>query len=151
MADFENLLGQLPQLPIISLLRSQAVAYAAVNALHILGLGMFLGATLPLDLGILRAPGFAWARTVDGPLRRLAITAFLFTVMTGLLLFSVRPFDYLNNDAFLVKLSLLLLAGLNALLFQRVRAPEVRRIQAGLSLALWLVVLFAGRWIGFIQ
>lgn len=151
MADFETLLGQLPQLPIISLLRSQAMAYATVNAMHILGLGMFMGATIPLDLGVLCAPGFAWTRTVDGPLRRLAIAAFLFTVLTGLLLFSVRPGDYLGNSAFLTKLSVLLLAGGNALLFQHIRWPEVRRFQAGLSLTLWLVVLFAGRWIGFIQ
>ncbi len=149
MADYENLVAQLTQLPFISLLKTQALAYAIVNTLHILGQGMFLGAMLPLDLGIVRAPGFGWTRPVDGPLRRLAIAAFGCTALTGGLLFAVRPGDYLINSAFLIKLAVLLLAGANALVFHRVRAPEVRRLQAGLSLALWLTVLFAGRWIGF--
>lgn len=126
-----------------------ALQYALLNASHILFLGMFVGATLAMDMGYLRAPGFGWAMTVVGPLRRCAIQAFLGAAGTGLLLFMVRPSDYLQNTTFLAKMALVLLAAGNALAFQRVSSTRVRQTQAGLSLVLWLCVVFAGRWIGF--
>lgn len=126
-----------------------ALQYALLNASHILFLGMFVGATVAMDLGYLRAPGFGWSMTVVGPLRRCAIQALLCAVGTGLLLFTVRPTDYLQNTAFLAKLGLVLLAACNALAFQRVADGRVRQALAGLSLVLWLCVVFTGRWIGF--
>jgi hypothetical protein len=143
-------LNMFEQLPLIGVFRTQATLYALLNAAHILFLGMFLGAILPLDLGILRAPGFVWAATVAAPLRRMAVVAFLGAAATGLLLFSVRPADYLGNGAFLAKAAALLVAGGNALLFARLSNPVVRCVQAGLSLALWLFALLAGRFIGFV-
>jgi hypothetical protein len=111
---------------------------------------VFLGAILPLDLGILRAPGFGWAATVAVPLRRMAVAAFLGAALTGLLLFSVRPTDYIGNGAFLAKVTAVALAGGNALLFARLSNGVVRCVQAALSLALWLFALLAGRFIGFL-
>lgn len=147
MAPF--FLSLLEQVPLASWFRTQVVAYALLNACHILSLGMFMGATLPLDLGILRTPGFGWTTKVAQQLRCMAIGTFVCTAFTGVLLFTVRPVDYLGNAAFLAKVSVLLLAAVNALLFQMVRAPRVRQLLAGLSLAMWLFVLLAGRWIGF--
>lgn len=133
----------------ITWLRSSLLGYAFLNAAHVLFLGLFMGAVTLLDLGVLRAPGFAWCAPVLAPLRRMAITTFSCTALTGLLLFTVRPTDYLGNDAFLAKLAVLLLAGANAVLFQFVLTLPVRRMQALLSLILWLSVLLAGRLIGF--
>lgn len=146
MESFLNLLELV--LP-ITWLRSSLLGYAFLNAAHVLFLGLFMGVVTLLDLGVLRAPGFAWCAPVLAPLRRMAITTFTCTALTGLLLFTVRPTDYLGNDAFLAKLAVLLLAGANAVLFQFVQTPPVRRMQALLSLILWLSVLLAGRLIGF--
>lgn len=145
-----TLLTLLEQATLITWLRSNLLGYVVLNAAHVLALGMFMGTVVSLDLGILKAPGFGWSATVAGSLRRMAIATFLCAVLTGLLLFSVRPTDYLGNDAFLAKLALLLLAGANALLFQVVAATSVRRFLASLSLILWLGVLLAGRLIGFV-
>lgn len=137
------------QLPFAGALRSAVAAYALVNAAHILCLGLLMGSILPLDLGIAGMPGFGWAISAARPLRRLAIAGFAGVALTGLYLFAVRPFDYLGNDAFLLKIAAIAVAGCNALAFSLMRHVGIRRFQAGLSLTIWLTVLLAGRWIGF--
>ena len=142
------------------LLHRSGVAYLLVNATHILGVGLILGAILPLDLRLL---GFF--RSVPlaaiGPfLVRVAATGLGFAILTGLWLFSVKPVEYLGNSAFLWKISVLFLALMNVVLQRRGRHyqnalasgvvhPRVRAL-AGCCAILWLTVLIAGRWIGFI-
>lgn len=132
-------------LPLVDALRGSVVAYALVNAIHILCLGLLIGAVIPLDLGIVGIPGFGWAVLAAGPLRRMAVGAFAGVALAGLYLFAVRPLDYLDNSAFLVKVAVIVLGGCNALALAFVRHGGVRRVQAGASLALWLTVLLAGR------
>jgi hypothetical protein len=145
--------------PVAGFLRGSATAYLLVNAAHILGLGLLLGAILPLDLrlaGLFRRAPLA----VLGPfLVRVAAAGLALAAATGLLLFSVRPAEYLANPAFLAKLGLLALAlatvalqhaaGVRAA-FAAGRAGPATRLRAGLSAALWLGVLVAGRSIGFV-
>jgi hypothetical protein len=119
-----------------------ALQYALLNASHILFLGMFVGATIAMDLGHLQVPAFAWTIMVAGPLRRTAIHALVCAAGTGVLLMLVRPSDYLQNAPFLVKMGIVFLAVGNAFVFQRVSSSNVRKAQAGL--ALWLCVMFAG-------
>ena len=69
---------------------------------------------------------------------------------TGLLLFAVHPADYLGNAAFLWKMALIALAGANAFLFQWFAMEAVRPFLAGLSFTAWILVLLAGRTIGFV-
>jgi hypothetical protein len=71
-------------------------------------------------------------------------------------LFSVKPAEYLANDAFRWKLALLVCALVNvAFQHRRGHANAWRlttdtRIAAALSLCFWLSALVAGRWIGFL-
>lgn len=145
-----NLLAEIAgQLPLAGSLRRSLPLYAFVNASHVLGLGMLLGSVLPLDLGILRVPGFGWARDVSDPLRRLALAGFALAAVSGLLLFAVRPEDYLNNRAFTWKVALLAAAVINAVTYVLLARWRLRSALAGMSVGLWLSVLLAGRWIGF--
>lgn len=141
-------------------LQSSGTAYLFVNAAHILGVGLLLGAILPLDLrlaGLIRGGPLA----VLGPfLTRAAACGLALALVTGAWLFTVRPVEYAGNLAFLWKLGLLGLA-LGNVAFQH-RGAAFRqalatdrpgaRVRAGAlaSLALWLGVLLAGRWIGFL-
>ncbi|MCC7253139.1 DUF6644 family protein [Hyphomicrobium sp.] len=141
-------------------LQGSGTAYLFVNAAHILGIGLLLGAILPLDLrlvGVLRSFPIA----VVGPfLLRVASTGLALALLTGLWLFTVQPKDYVTNAAFLSKLVLLALALANiglqhygrhfraALDGQAIHLSV--RILAAVSAILWLSVLVAGRWIGFI-
>ncbi|WP_198148117.1 hypothetical protein [Elstera litoralis] len=88
-------------------LRASPTLYLIVNATHILGIGLILGAILPLDL---RLMGF-FRRTllpVIGPfLVRAAATGVILALSTGLALFAVKPLEYLANSAFVTKLALL--------------------------------------------
>lgn len=141
-------------------LQGSATAYIFVNAAHILAVGLVLGAVLPLDLrlaGGLRSVPL----TVAGPLlSRIGATGVALALLTGLWLFTVNAAAYLDNTAFLYKLGLLGLALANVA-WQHL-SPGLRRAYAGdavspgvklralLSVLLWLAVLVAGRWIGFL-
>jgi hypothetical protein len=142
------------------LIRQSGTAYLFVNAAHILGIGLLVGSILPLDL---RLMGFfrSGSLTEIGPfLTRVAATGLSLAVLTGLWLFSVDPSKYLANTAFLSKMALLALALGNIALQHRGRhfrltlekgeAPIRVRVLAAISAILWLAVLVAGRWIGFL-
>ncbi|WP_104493017.1 DUF2214 domain-containing protein [Paracoccus denitrificans] len=134
--------------------------YMVLNATHILGIALLLGAIIPLDLrlvGIVRGG----ALHVLAPfLSRAAGVGLGIALATGPVLWSVGARDYLANAAFRWKLALIVL-GLVIVALQHAgkgwrRAVETgtpgpgARILAALSLAIWLSVLLAGRWIGFL-
>jgi hypothetical protein len=137
-------------------LRESPTAYLFVNAAHILGIGLLLGAILPLDLRLLGLfRGFALEVLLPF-LTRAAATGFALAVLTGLWLFSVKPAEYWENEAFRWKLVLLAFALINVAIQHRGSASAgavvttVTRASATVSLCVWLAVLVAGRWIGFL-
>ena len=141
-------------------LQESWIAYLFVNAAHILGIGLLLGAVLPLDLLLLRSTR-GHDLTVLAPfLVRTAAAGAALAVITGLWMFSVKPLEYAANPAFLVKLGLLALAFLNVALqhsdrhfesaVRRAQPTSRVRIVAAASAMLWLSILIAGRWIGFV-
>ena len=146
--------------PGVVFLQEHWVAYLVVNAAHILGIGLLLGAILPLDLLLLRATRGRDLLTLGPFLVRLAATGIVIAVSTGLWLFSVKPVEYAENPAFLFKAILLVLAIGNIALQHRgedfdaaLRSGQVSvrvRILAATSAILWVCVLIAGRWIGFV-
>lgn len=146
--------------PGAAFLQEYWVAYLAVNAAHILGIGLLLGAILPLDWLLLRSTR-GWDLPTLGPfLVRVAATGAALAVTTGLWLFSVKPVEYAENPAFLFKAILLVLAICNIALQHRGQhfdaalrsgQPSVRvRTLAATSAILWISVLVSGRWIGFV-
>jgi len=77
------------------------------------------------------------------------------------MMFSAHPHDFISNNVFLLKLSLIAIAGINAALFHigvyrsvtrwntGVAAPAIARIQAVLSIGLWLCVVLCGRLLAY--
>lgn len=156
----DALLDALPTMPGVALMRRAWPVYAVVNAMHLLGIALVLGAILPLDLrlmGVLRAPPLP---VLGRFLSRTAAVGLLLAVATGLLLFCVQPRDYLANPAFGIKLLLLALALANiALIHRRPAWGEALagrpvalslRVLAGVSALSWLAAMGAGRMIGFL-
>lgn len=148
-------------------LRTSRWVYPIVNAGHILGLAMLFGAILPLDLRLL---GFGCAIPIK-PLSRVllpvAICGLTISLTTGPLLFSVSAVKYAATPLFQMKLLLIAAAVANALLLRRsadwteVQGPEselsgppVRsarlQLAGGLSILLWLSVIFCGRFLAYI-
>lgn len=98
---------------------------------------------------------------VVGPfLLRVASAGLVLALLTGFWLFSVKPREYVANPAFLIKLGLLAFALGNVALqhsgprlrmaLEREHAHASVRFLAALSMVLWLSILVAGRWIGFV-
>ncbi|MCU4181658.1 DUF6644 family protein [Bosea sp. BH3] len=140
-------------------LQRSGTAYLFVNAAHILGVGLLVGAILPLDLrlaGLIRGAPLA---ALAPFLTRAAAFGLGLALPTGFWLFTVKPLEYAGNAAFLWKLALLALALANIGLQHRGAAlqgavasghvPARVRASALASFSLWLCVLVAGRWIGF--
>lgn len=143
--------------PGADLIRGSGTAYLLVNAAHILGIALLVGAILPLDLMIVAGRR---AGEVAPFLVRSAGVGLALALATGLWLFSVDPPNYLGNRAFLIKLALIAAAVLNLAALHLGRgwrafvaggpATPVARTAALASAALWLSTLVAGRWIGFL-
>lgn len=136
------------------------VLYIFANAGHILSLAMLVGASVMLDLRLLgRLKSLPLAESAE-LFSRIAAVALACAVLTGALLFSVRPVEYAGNTAFLIKLLLVGLGTANAVFVHLSRdwAEMIVEQQASLrlklgaviSLTTWLSAVLAGRWIGFL-
>lgn len=142
------------------LLKGSGTAYLLVNAAHILGIGLLVGAILPLDLRLLGCFRSVPLATLGPFLSRSAAIGLALALASGLWLFTVRPAEYLGNAAFLWKLALLALALVNIALqhsrhgYRQALATGVAsaavKARALASSCLWLGTLLAGRWIGFL-
>ena len=130
--------------------------FASGEILHFVGLSLLVGGILIVDLRLL---GFIRRVPIRAALAFLpfVIAGFLINLLTGIVFFSADPMMYWPSPAFKLKMFLILLAGLNALVFivlaQRktlsLRDDEstgtLAKVTAGLSLSLWLCVLLLGR------
>lgn len=150
-----DLLAGIEQLTLARALKASFIAYPVVNALHILSIGALLTSVILIDLRIIGAFRSTPQDALLAILRPTALTAFTGAVLTGCLLFSVRANEYVAMPVFVAKMGLILLAGANFLAFVLLfgRGRETGGVAAaalaGLSLILWISVLFAGRFIGF--
>ena len=133
---------------------SHPIAYPALEVLHITGIALLLGRLVLLEL---RVWGLAPALPLR-PLARLALpvtlAGFGLIACSGLLMFASQPAELLSNRAFLAKLALVLLAGLNAAWFHGrdslARCDGLARAQTVLSTGLWLGAIASGRWIAYL-
>ncbi|RWK62853.1 DUF6644 family protein [Mesorhizobium sp.] len=153
----DEILSGIEQLALVRALKASFVTYPIVNALHIMSIGALLTSVWLMDLRVLGAFRSLPHAAFIALLRRTAFAAFAGALATGSLLFSVRASEYAAMPIFLTKMTLILLAGANFLVFMRRAkggdepAGGTVTILAVLSLALWTSVLFAGRFIGFLN
>jgi hypothetical protein len=137
-------------------------AFPAIEMVHVIALTLTIGTVLVVDLRLL---GLASIKQRYQALRRDVLPwtwlAFCAAVASGCLMFISQATEYYENDAFRVKLVLLLLAGINMLVFELIIArgaavwdhgtpvPRAGKIAALLSLALWIAIVYFGRRVGF--
>jgi hypothetical protein len=144
-------------------LRESQYAFPLVEGIHLLGLAFSVGLLAIVDL---RLAG-VWLRDeplldVLAQLRPFILAGFVVTFATGFLLFWALSIKLLANPAFPVKFGFILLAGANFLWFELGLAPRAAewanrpipplevRIAGWTSLALWSVVVMAGRLIPYL-
>ena len=139
--------------PLAAAVRHSLWAYPVLEVVHIAALGTLFGSLLLLDLRL-----FGFGKAIDVPplgryCVRVALVAFVFAASSGLLMLAARATELVENPVFQAKLALIALAGGDALLFHRRRGLErhdgVARLQGILSLAIWIGVISAGRFIAY--
>lgn len=135
-------------------LRHSTWAYPLVNAAHLLGVALLLGAIVPLDLRLLGAwPGVPLAPLWQ-VLTRTAGVGLLLAVTCGALLFATAATDYAASGLFLGKMAVVAVAIANAAVLHVIGDPAPGpsgrlRIAGGISLTAWLTALLLGRLVGY--
>ena len=136
--------------------------FPAIETIHLLGMAALLAAIGAFDLRLIGVvlPDQSLSR-LSARLLPWAWVAFAMQVISGGLLFSSEAARMVVNPAFRLKVVLILLAGAHACVFQLLARrglpawssatpPLAARVAGCTSLLLWIGVVAAGRWIGFI-
>ena len=137
-------------------IRQSVWLFPAIEAVHLLALAMLGGAVLMLDLRLLGAGLAAEApAAIEKQTRPWMISAICGLMATGVPLALSEALKLYDREAFWVKMIAL---GVALAFTFAVRNPFARRnpavgassrTVAFVSIALWLTVAIAGRWIGF--
>src|ERR1700754_2042206 len=91
-------------------LRSDLWLYPIVETLHISGLVILVGAVVMFDLRMLGVSRNLSARTLARHLLPFSAAALLVVVPTGLMMFSAHATEFIDNPAFVTKMTLIMLA-----------------------------------------
>lgn len=147
----------LESLPLAVVLRGSTWAYPLINAGHILGVALLVGGIVPLDLRLLGG----WPTVPLAPLWRVLVSTagagLGLAAICGSLLFITRATTYVNSSLFAAKMAFVGIGLANALILHRsARSKPIpaqlswsSRLQAALSLFVWLMVLTLGRLVGY--
>lgn len=144
-------------------LREAAWVVPAVQSIHIVAIAAVLGAAIVMDLRL--AGVLATDETPRGVVKRhlpwmwggLALL-----LASGTVLGLAEPYRVLTNLVFWVKMGLVLTGFTLTLLFRypmlhpdyridHARAAMLIKPMAWASLAIWIIVVFCGRWIAYYQ
>jgi hypothetical protein len=136
--------------------------FPLLETVHVFALVAVLGAIAVVDWRLI---GFSSRDVSVVRLSRQALpwtwAGFVLAVVSGALMFVGQAEEYVTNPAFQLKLLLMALAGLNMAAFHvftwksvpawdtRSAPPMAARAAGALSLAFWIGVVAAGRWIAF--
>jgi len=143
-------------------LRTSLKAMPIVEAIHVMAVATVFGTIVLVDLRLLGYPNVQRSFSkLHHELLQWTWIAFGIAFVTGVLLLVVNAVTYYRNTAFWLKMGVILLAGINMLVFEYVTAksvakwdrgvlpPAAARTAGALSIVFWIGVIFLGRWIGF--
>ena len=132
-----------------------------LEVIHFFGLSLLLGALLIIDLRML-----GWFKSISvnaiHSLLPIVFLGFGLNLVSGILFVFYDPGRYLINIGFQIKMVLVLLSGLNALLYywrihpnieewsQQDSFPAFAKCVSAASLLLWYSVLACGRFIPYV-
>ena len=155
------LLHKLEETPVALFVMQSAFGFSVLDMIHIAAICAVFGMIVVVDLRLL---GLASRDCAVSDICREALpwtwTAFAVAVITGVVMFTGQPVKYYGNFALRMKLALIVLAGVNMLVFQlltsrgidewdRGRIPIAARLAGAVSLACWTAVVAFGRWTAY--
>ena len=138
-------------------MRESLYAFPVLLTVHLISLAMFAGLVVMMDLRLL---GVAYRGTpfseVQARLFPWQMVGMAVTSLAGLLLFYTQPMRYFGKVLYWIKIALIVLAGVNALLFHfttyrsiakwdTAGPPLGAKVAGVLSLAMWAGIVSFGR------
>jgi hypothetical protein len=142
-------------------MREALWAYPAVEAIHILALGLVVGSIVIVDLRLLGLSREVSVARLSRHALPWTVGAFVVAMTTGLLMFTAHAEDFLTNRVFALKMGLILAAGVNAAILHTgpwrsiaqwdtgALPPARVRFSAALSIAIWVTVVACGRLLAY--
>ncbi len=143
--------------------RESVWLFPIIETVHIFGIVILVGATSVLDMRLM-----GWTLR-DKSVSKLAWqflpwawVGFILQVVTGGLLLASEATKMYDNVAFQAKMVLIVVAGINALLFHTIAyqsvgkwendrvGPWSARAAGIISIVLWFGIVAAGRWIAYV-
>jgi len=148
--------------PPAAYIHKTAWAFTTIELVHVVAISLVVGTIAIVDLRLL---GVASTKRPFTELARAVLpstwAAFVIAVAAGLLLFISQAGAYFVSTSFRIKIALIVLAGINMLIFELVTVRGVQewnlkpipplpaRLAGGISIACWVLVVIFGRWTGF--
>jgi hypothetical protein len=139
--------------------------YPSVEIVHIVGIGLLFGSIAVLDVRLLGFSRRVSAKRLAGHVLPWTAASFLLIVPSGFLMFAAHASEFIDSPVFVVKMALILAAGVNAALFHTVTfrtadvwdseemrelpPPPSARLAGALSLLLWISVIACGRLLAY--
>lgn len=142
-------------------LRESLYAFPVLLTIHVVSLVMFAGLVVMMDL---RLVGLAYRGTrfseIQSRLFPWQMVGMVVTTLTGLLLFYMQPMRYYGKVYYWLKLALIVLAGVNAMLFHfttyrsvaewdTTGPPFKAKVAGVLSLGMWACIVAFGRFAAY--
>ena len=162
MQSITGFLEWLQGWPLAVFIHKKPWAFTTIEVVHVFAISLVIGTIMIVDLRLL---GIASTKRPFAELSRQVLpftwAAFVVAVMAGLLLFVSRAADYFVNTAFWIKMLLIVLAGINMMIFEFITVRDVQkwninstppppaRLAGGISITCWVLVAVLGRLIAF--
>lgn len=157
----QTFLSTLESSALSSTIRQSVWLYPSIEIIHILGFAILVGASILFDLRLL---GFAKRiplLDVTAYFTKWALTSFILVLVSGGILFAINAVSLASNQAFILKMVLLVAVALNASVFHfysskrmpqwnmNTPSPLPAKLAGLVSIILWVSILAAGRLIAY--
>lgn len=162
MTDPGAPLAAIERLPLAVAMRHDLWLYPIVEIFHIVGFVTLVGSIIVLDLRLLGLSKTLPVQLLARHVLPWSIGALFVIVPSGLLMFVAHASELISNPAFIIKMSLLFCAGINAGLFHAgafrnaaiwdrdAAIPAGAKLHAVASLLIWVSVLACGRLLAYV-
>jgi len=139
--------------------------YPSVEIVHIVGIGLLFGSIVVFDLRLLGFSRNISVKRLASHVLPWSAGSFLLIVPSGLLMFTAHATEFIDSEVFVIKMLLIMAAGVNAALFhtitfrtadvwdseemRKLPPPPSARLAGGLSLLIWISVIACGRLLAY--
>jgi hypothetical protein len=138
--------------PVGAWMRSSRVVFPIVESIHLIGMALFVGTLLLIDMGLL---GVAMRRQpvsqVAAALAPFTWSGFGLLILTGPFMFSAQAAKWHDNPVFWIKMLLLITAIVLQLSVRRkINSGEPAKMIGAISLILWVSIALSGKMMEYV-